>query len=181
MVLGLVLAGLVGGGAYLWWQPAPPPPTPKPQAAPAPQSQMESLNLTEIIQGNKRWALVAEKAEHAKEKDQIILQGVRIDFFEDSGIVTRVKAQEGVIHTKSRMLVLKGRVEASRGELRIVAESFNYQPKERVLVAHGEVILEGPAVKIEGKGLTVNLAKHKLTLNEHRRTEVKVAGKGMIW
>jgi LPS export ABC transporter protein LptC len=171
----LALAAAVAGAAYWLW-PAPPPPPPPPKAESATHSQMESLSLTEIQKGTKHWFLEAKKAKHVKERDEIHLEGVQVDFFEASGLVTRVKCEQGVVHTKTRQVRLQGRVEVARGDLRVVATEAEYRPAERLLVIPGEVILEGPTVKIEGKNLTVDLAKRKLWLSEHRRTEVKVAG-----
>jgi len=179
----LVLAVLIGGAGYSLWHPAPPPPPPKPkpQAEASPKSLMETLSLTEIELGQKRWVMDADKAQHSKERGEIHLDGVHIDFFEDDGTVTHVKSQKGVVYTKTRTLTLTGQVEVTRGDLMAKAESASYDPKLRILVSHGNVVLEGPTVKVEGQGLTIYLNKHRLILRDHRRTEVKVAGKRLTW
>jgi len=172
----LALAALVVGAAY-WFRPQPaPPPAPPPKAEPSPHSRMESLALTEIQKGTKHWFLEAEKAEYLKEREEIHLQGIKMDFFEASGAITRVRCPQGVVYTKSRRVRLQGLVEVARGDLRVAATEAEYDPGERLLLIPGEVVLEGPTVRIEGRKLTVDLAKRRLTLGEHRRTEVKVAG-----
>ena len=59
----------------------------------------------------------------------------------------------------------------------IRASQVTYLPAERLLLAPGEVTLEGPKLRVQGKGLRVELAHKKLVLAQHRLTEVKLAGR----
>ena len=156
-------------------RPAPPPPPPPPAAAP---SRMETLSLTEIVDGDKRWVLEAQKADFNKEQLIVSLNGIKVEFF-GPGEHVKVKADEGLFHTKTRVLTLKGQVEMERGELRITTDLATYEPADRVLLAPDNVTLSEPTLRIQGKGLRVNVAEKKLLLAQHRLTEVKV--KAGIW
>src|SRR5271157_2758390 len=88
---------------------APPPPPPKPPPPEAP-SRMETLSLTEIVEGDKRWVLAGKHADFDKEKDQVKISGVKVDFFGPGEHMT-VKGDEGLFNTKTRVLTLIGNVE----------------------------------------------------------------------
>jgi LPS export ABC transporter protein LptC len=107
----------------------------------------------------------------------VSISGVRVEFF-GPGEHVRVKADEGLFHTKTRVLTLKGNVEMRRGELLVQTTVATYQPDERVLLAPEEVVLTEPALRVTGKGLRVELAEKKLVLAQHRLTEVKTQGRG---
>jgi len=155
-----------------------PPPAPRQPVQPAQKSRMEGLSLTEIHDGDKRWVLEAKKAEFHQEQMTIRITGVRVEFF-SPGEHIMVKSDEGLFHTKTRVLTLKGQVEMKRGDLLIQTGVATYMPDERVLLAPEDVVLTEPRLKVEGKGLRVELAEKKLVLAQHRLTEVKVQGGGL--
>ncbi len=171
-LLGLPVILAVVAGVWLLWPPPPPPPKPAPAAES--KARMETLALTEVQDGDKRWTLEAQSADFLKDRMEVKITGVKVEFFGGPGKVIRVKAQEGLIHTKTRVLTLKGDVEMVSGDLRITTAVATYQPVGRLLLAPEEVTLEEPRMKVQGKGLKVELAEKKLVLAQHRLTQVKV-------
>jgi LPS export ABC transporter protein LptC len=175
-ILGLIL--LLGLVVLVIWAarrpPAPKPTIPSPTAES--QTKMESLALTEIQDGDKRWVLAAQKAEFLKDQNEIRISGVQVEFFEAKGEHIRVQCQEGLINTKTRFLTLKGEVALDYQDLHIRTDLVTYQPVGRVLLAPDEVTLESSRLKVEGKELRVELADRKLILAQHRLTEIKVQG-----
>jgi len=170
-LLGLGLVVLAMGLWGIWGRrPPPPPPTPQPPAAA--KSRMEWLSLTEIQEGDRRWVLSAQKADFRQEQLEVSITGVGVEFF-GPGEHIRVKAEEGLFHTKTRVLTLKGQVEMQRGELLIKTGLAIYQPNERFLLAPEEVVLTEPNLQIRGKGLKVELAHKRLVLAQHQLTEIK--------
>jgi len=166
--LGVTL--ILGVGAWGLWGQRPPPPKPAPVVE---HPRMEGLSLTEIQEGDKRWVLEARKADFHPEHLTISISGVRVEFFGPNEEV-RVKADEGLFHTKTRVLTLKGQVEMQRGDLLIQTPEATYLPAERVLLAPEQVVISEPRLKVEGKGLRVELAAKKLIMAQHHLTEVKV-------
>ena len=134
---------------------------------------MEGLSLTEIQEGDKRWVLAAKKADFHPDQDTVSISGVQVEFF-GPGEDIRVKADEGVFHTKTRVLTLKGHVEMQRGDLIIQTSEATYLPSERVLLAPQDVVIIEPQLRVEGKEVRVELAAKKLIMAQHRLTEVKV-------
>jgi LPS export ABC transporter protein LptC len=169
-----VVLGLV---ALMVWAARRPPPPPPPSPAAESQATMESLALTEIQAGEKRWILAAEKAEFLKDRSEIRIRGVEVDFIDPKEDRIRVRCQEGLINTKTRGLTLKGQVELGYRDLLIRTSQVTYQPAERLLLAPEEVTLEGPRLRVQGKGLRVELADKRLVLAQHHLTEVKLAGR----
>jgi LPS export ABC transporter protein LptC len=139
---------------------------------------MEGLSLTEIQDGDRRWVLEAKKADFHKDISTVGISGVRVEFFEP-GEHIMVKADEGLFNTKTRALTLKGHVEMKRGDLLIETNLASYVPAERVLLAPEDVVLTEPRLRVEGKGLRVELVQKKLVLAEHKLTEVKLRAGGI--
>jgi lipopolysaccharide export system protein LptC len=169
-VLGIVV--ILGAGAWGLWGHRTPPPPPKPVAATAPP-RMEGLSLTEIHEGDKTWVLEAKKADFHPERDTISISGVRVEFF-GPGEDIRVKADAGLFNTKTRVLTLKGQVEMRRRDLVVTTSEATFLPAERALVAPEHVVITEPGLKVEGRGLRVELATKKLVMAQHQLTEFLV-------
>ena len=169
-VLGSVLILGLGAWGLFGQRPVLPPSKP---AATVKHPRMEGLSLTEIQEGNKRWVLAAKKADFHPNQDTISISGVRVEFY-GPGENIRVKADEGLFQTKTRVLTLKGHVEMQRGDLTIQTSQATYLPKKRVLVAPAEVVIMDPRFKVEGSDVRVELAAKKLIIAQHHLTEVKV-------
>lgn len=163
-------------GLWVYFTPEPPPPPKQPTEK---KAKMESLSLTEIKQGGKHWVLDAKKAEYLKDRDEIRIQGIYLEFFGPGQEIITLRAREGLVHTKNRDLTIKGGVELARGDLTIRTEEVRYLPQERALVAPEEVVLEGPRTRVAGKDLVIDLINKRLILKEHRKTEVKLK-KGLL-
>lgn len=141
---------------------------------------MESLSLTEIEQGGKRWKLAAAQAEYLTHRDEIRIRDIYLEFYGSSNKeVVYLWAEEGLVNTKSRDVAVKGAVKLARGDLTIRTEQARYLPKERALVASEEVVLEGPRVQVSGKDLYLDLVKKRLVLKQHRLTKLKLE-KGLL-
>jgi LPS export ABC transporter protein LptC len=172
----LGLASLLAAAAVVVWAvwPAPPPP-PKP-APPETEARMETMALTEIQEGDKRWTLEGKTADFLKDRQEIKITDVRVEFYGGPNQVIKVKAQEGLIHTETRVLNLRGKVEMVSGDLRVTSEAATYQPVGRLLLVPDDVTIEDPRGKVQGKDLKVYLAEKRLVLAQHRLTQVKVQG-----
>ena len=169
-VLGVMV--ILGVGAWGLWGHRPPPPPPKP-VTPAQSPRMEGLSLTEIHEGDKTWVLEAKKADFHPDQTTISISGVRVEFF-GPGEDIRVKSDAGLFNTKTRVLTLKGQVEMRRGDLLVETSVATFVPAERALLAPEEVVITEPGLRVEGKGLRVELAAKKLVIAQHRLTELQV-------
>jgi LPS export ABC transporter protein LptC len=175
--LGLFLLLGLTSSLVIWARrPAPAPPAPAATAPAEARAKMETLSLTEIHEGDKRWVLDAEKADFLSSRMEIRLTGVRAEFFGPHEEPIKVKCREGLINTKTRVLTMKGQVELESKDMKVVTELAIYQPSDRVLLAPEDVTLEGPRVRVQGKGLRVELAGRRLVLAQHRLTELKAEG-----
>jgi LPS export ABC transporter protein LptC len=168
--LGIVI--VIGLGAWGLWGQRPSPPPPK-AASPVQHPRMEGLSLTEIQEGDKRWVLEAKRANFHPDQATVSISGVRVEFF-GPGEDIRVKADEGLFQTKTRVLTLTGNVEMKRGDLTIQTSKATYLPTERILLAPEDVVIVEPRLRVAGKELRVELAAKKLVMAQHRLTEVQV-------
>jgi LPS export ABC transporter protein LptC len=167
---GLGIVAILAVGSWGLWGQRPPPPEP---VASVQDPKMEGLSLTEIHEGDRTWGLEAKKADFHPNQATINISGVKVEFF-GPGEDLRVKADEGIFNTKTRVLTLKGHVEMQRGDLLIKTSRVTYVPAERVLIAPEKVVISEPRLKVEGKGLRVELAAKKLVMAQHQLTEVEV-------
>lgn len=174
----LIIVGLVGlvglTAAGLWWYSTPAPPPAPTVTAPEKKAQMESLSLTEIEKGDKRWLLNASKAEYLRDRNEIRIEDIHLEFYGPEDEVIYVQAQEGLVNTKEKDLALKGEVILKKGDFTIRSPEVRYIAKERALVAPEEIVLEGPRTEVSGKGLYIDLAERRLVLKEHRLTKLKL-------
>ncbi|MGQ9688575.1 MAG: LPS export ABC transporter periplasmic protein LptC [Desulfobaccales bacterium] len=175
----LLLAWGVLIGAGLWWYhtPTPPPPCPEPQTEE--KAQMESLALTEIDKEGKRWKLSAARAEYLKNRDEIRIQDIYLEFYGPDQEIIYLQAQAGLVNTKGRDLALKGDVQLEWGEVTVRTAEVRYLPKERALVSPEAVTLEAPQVRVTGKDLYIDLRKKRLILKHHQLTTLKLE-KGLL-
>jgi LPS export ABC transporter protein LptC len=134
---------------------------------------MEGLSLTEIHEGDKTWVLEAKKADFHPEQTTIDISVVRVEFF-GPGEDIRVKADAGLFNTKTRVLTLTGQVEMRRGDLLVQTSVATFVPEERALLAPEEVVITEPGLRVEGKGMRVELAAKKLIMTQHHLTELQV-------
>ena len=173
-LLGLAVLGLL----FVRDRRKPPPPKPAPTAA-AP-AKMEALSLTEVLDGNKRWVLEGREAQFSKDRLEVSIRGVKVEFLGDPDEQLLIKADEGVYNTKTHEMSLKGQVELQQGGLRITTGQVTYNPADKVLLAPDEVALEEPRLRVQGRGLKVELTGKKLIIAQHRQTEIKLPG-GRLW
>jgi LPS export ABC transporter protein LptC len=173
----LGLLGLAVGG--LWWYLTPAPPPPKPAVSSGAKAKMESLSLTEIEEGGRRWKLKAAQAEYLKNSNEIRIRDVYLEFYGADQQTVYLWGKAGLVNTKTRDLVIKGDVKLQKGDVTIYTPEIQYSQKERTLVAPDEVILVSPQAQISGKDLHIDLTKKSLVLKHHELTKVKVE-KGLL-
>lgn len=166
----LVVVGLGAWGLRELTRPAAPPPQPPPAET---RSRMQALSLTEIQEGDKRWVLKGQKADISNDQERVRVSGVQVEFL-GPGEHVKVKADEGLFNTKTRVLTLSGNVELQQGDLKVDTGAATYEPTDRLLVAPGEVVLSQPTLRVRGKGLRVWLAEKRLVLTQHQLTEIQV-------
>lgn len=173
----MALVGLAAGG--LWWHLSPAPPPPPQEPSPAEKARMETLSLTQIEEGGQRWKLRAQKAEYLKNREEIRIREIYLEFYGADQETVYLWGNEGLVNTKSRDLVIKGDVKLAKGDLTIRTPEIQYFHKERTLVAPEEVLLEGPQARIAGKDLHLDLARKHMLMKQHRLTTVKLE-KGLL-
>jgi len=172
-ILLLSLVVLLGVGTWGIFGRRPPPPPPKPAPEAQATARMETLSMTEIQEGDKRWVLEGLKADYHKERLEIAITEVRVVFYGESGEPIYIKAKEGLFNTKTRVMTLRGDVVMDRADLHVSTNLAIYKPDEKVLVAPEDVVMETPRIRVVGKDLRVKTAEKKLILAQHRLTEIK--------
>jgi hypothetical protein len=61
-----------------------------------------------------------------------------------------------------------------RGDLMVTTSEATYVPDERALLAPEHVVITEAGLKVEGRGLRVDLAAKKLVMTQHHLTELQV-------
>jgi|GEM_PF-444728 len=169
----LIVCLCLGGTAA---RPQPAPVTP---ITPDKQAQMDEIRFTEIQEGEKKWELVAQRADYLKDQDIIQLTRVQVEILSRDGQTIKLQGDLADIHIKSRQLTVTGNVRAQADNYVVVTPQVIYLPKERQLVAPGAVTLEGPQLAISGRHLTLDLVRKKMLLQDHTQTQWQLAGK--LW
>lgn len=134
---------------------------------------MEGLSLNEIQDGVTRWNLEAKSARYLQDRGEIELTDLSLEFFGEGGRVIRVSCREGWVEMHTRALTLSGEVTVSDGEVTVTTDLVRYLPQERQLVAPQEVTVTTPRLTVQGRDLSIFVAKRRLVLKEHRLTEIR--------
>jgi LPS export ABC transporter protein LptC len=157
----------------------PVPPQPGGPPADDKQARMDEIRFTEVIDGVKKWVLVAQRADYLKDQDIVHISGVEVEFFRKDDESIRIKGESGYINFKTRELALEGKVEIETAQYKFETSRISYLPAERALVAAESVKIQGPRLVVEGNGLKIDLDHKKLVLAEHKMTRWQLPGK--LW
>ncbi|MDD3581257.1 MAG: LPS export ABC transporter periplasmic protein LptC [Desulfobacca sp.] len=142
-------------------------------------AQMNEIRLTEIEEGVKKWVLVAKRADYLKDQNVIRLSDVEVEVFWKEGGNVKLSGDNGYINTKTRQLTLEGEVQAQVADYHFTAAHVTYIPKERALLAQGQVEIKSPQALVQGNNLRVELDHKSLVLEEHLLTRCRFSEK--LW
>jgi LPS export ABC transporter protein LptC len=138
---------------------------------------LEKIQFVEDKQGQRTWELEAKSIQQYQDQNIILLEDVKVTFFAKEGRSFIVSGKQGKIHQNSKDMELLGDVVlVSSDGYRLETHSISYHHSEKRISTSDPVIIEGGKIRLEGRGILVDMeAKIFKVLNQ-----VKTQWKGEI-
>ena len=114
--------------------------------------------------GVNEWSVDSESASYYEEKGQVILTEITGRYFEPSGAVTTLKADQGALSLATRDLHATGHVTVVRGILTLESEALIYSKAKQTIVSETPVTIRSGDSTTRAQSMTLDLASNILTL-----------------
>jgi LPS export ABC transporter protein LptC len=108
-----------------------------------PDQEVSDFSLTETEQGTPLWKLFARYAATYNARNQVVVRGVRVDFFDEKGKQSsELTAREGEIQQQTRNMVARGDVVLQTTEgTRMSTQEIRFLNKEQKIVSPLEQVV----------------------------------------
>jgi LPS export ABC transporter protein LptC len=138
-----------------------------PQDSPADaEMKLTDMEFTEMQEGKRFWTLRASEAKYFQDQQKTLLQAVRLTFYTEVGEEIHVQSREGVLHTETKDIELRGNVRAELpNEYVATMETANYNHTEGIVASDDPVHLSGPGLELDGNRWTYKMADHIAKVN----------------
>jgi LPS export ABC transporter protein LptC len=159
-------------GLYAFRTQKPPTPIPKVSTAGSEPGQvgLQEINFVQIKDGIKLWELKAEAVEYQETKNLVSFKKVTLTYFTEADKPIRLVGNMGNLDTRTKNISIEGEVVISTPDSYEVKVPFLYYRDDiREVSSEGTVSLKGPAISLEGQGLTMNLDSQKVRVNSKVR------------
>jgi LPS export ABC transporter protein LptC len=132
------------------------------QAGPADaEMKLTDMEFTEMQEGKRFWTLRASEAKYFQDQQQTLLQTVRMTFYTEEGEEIHVQSREGVLHTETKDVELRGNVRAELPhEYVATMETANYNHTNGIVESDDPVHVSGPGLELDGNRWTYKMADH---------------------
>lgn len=140
---------------------------------------LEKLHYTQNEEGQRRWTLMADKAEYQRDNSQALLEKVHLVLYRAGqfGEVT-LDAERGRLEQAERQIDVWDHVviKTSRQE-QLFTEKLHYDGRLQRLSTDEPVRLQSPQLKLTGTGLQVDLDQGRLLVKKDVRMLIFPANK----
>lgn|GEM_PF-2206703 len=129
----------------------------------------QDLGLSEVRQtamkaGRLQWELFAGTAGFVQKENQATLESVRVDFHAEDGRIIRVRADQGVVDTRTNDVDLTGHVEAKDGSYTLKTESLRYESGRERISGNARTHLTGKGLAVAGDAFEYDLSAGRLNV-----------------
>ncbi len=127
---------------------------------------LDKVNLFQNQKGNKSSKIRAEHAYTGKKPNDFILEKVDTDIIGEDGMLTNVKAEQGLYNTQSRNLQLSTNVVVYRpsDNFRLFTQLLIYNDATRMITCPSDTRLLGEKAEIRGTSLEYDLERGAYTV-----------------
>lgn len=117
--------------------------------------------------GITEWELKAASATLLKEKDQAVLEKVKVVFHTEDGTLVRLESDSGILNTKTHDLAFQDNVTVRYQGYTLRSDKLQYDKKLHIIHTDSRVVLESGTSVIEGDAMVTELNKNQIVLNGH--------------
>lgn len=141
--------------------------------------RMETIRLVEDKQGRKTWELEAKSIHQYQDENVMMLKEVRVTFYGKDGRSFVLSGNEGKVYQNSKNIELKGDVVLTSSDgywLRTQSVAYHHQQKKAT--TSDPVEIEGEQIRLEGKGMEVDMEAQTFKILHQVKTRWKGGVKG---
>jgi LPS export ABC transporter protein LptC len=172
LLLGILGVMAFGAGLYTFrtQKPSPPPQVLNP-GGDSGQVGMEEIDFVQVKDGVKLWELKAESVEYQQTQNLVSFKKVSLTYFPKKDNSIHLVGNLGKLDTKTKNIFMEGEVVISTPDgYELKVPSLYYQDDKREVTTEGMVSLKGPAISLDGQGLTMNLDSQRVWI--HNKVKV---------
>lgn len=172
LIIGIlcVIAFWIGLYAFRTQKPATPGPKVSTPGSTPGQVGLREVNFVQVKDGVKLWELKAETVEYQQPQNLVSFKKVVLTYFPKGGKPITLVGNLGKLDTQTKNILMEGEVVISTPEgYELKVPSLYYRDDIREVSTEGTVNLKGPAISLDGQGMTMNLESQKVRVNQKVR------------
>jgi LPS export ABC transporter protein LptC len=142
-------------------------------------TRLEKIHLVEDKHGRKTWELEAKSVQQYQDQNIMLIEEVKLTFFAKEGRSFVVSGDQGKIHQDSKDMELSGDVVVTSSDgYRLKTQSVSYHHSEKKITTSDPVEIEGDLIRLEGRGMSVDMEGKIFKVLSQVKTRWKGGRKG---
>jgi len=140
---------------------------------------MEKIRLVEDKQGRKTWELEAKTIQQYQDENVMVLEEVKVTFYGKDGRSFVLSGKQGKVYQNSKDIELKGDVLLTSSDgYWLKTQSVAYHHQKKKATTSDSVEIEGEQIRLEGKGMEVDMEAQTFKILHQVKTRWKGGVKG---
>lgn len=128
-----------------------------PEAATQAIMALSRVHQTATKDGHTQWELDADAAELEADTGKMVLNAPKVNFFLEDGTKISLTAREGILHTRTNDMEVRGKVHIRNDRYTLTTETLTYEHDDRVLQAESAVRITGAAIDLKAAAMRYDL------------------------
>ena len=142
-------------------------------------SRLEKIRFVEEKQGRKTWELEANAMQQYQGQNVMVLEDVRLTFFNKDGRTFTVTGRQGKVYQDTKNMELQGDVVVTSSDgYRLKTNSVAYDHQGRKIETLDPIELDGEQFWLKGRGMRVDMEAQTVRVFHEVRTHLKAGKKG---
>jgi len=135
---------------------------------------IENLNYSNTRDGRTIWKLKAGRATSYKSRESMVLEGVRLLFYDKSGDAFTMKAKDGTFNESKKIIRASGDVVVfSPDGFTLKTDNIRYDTASGRITSAEPVSISTSAMEVTGVGFNVSIDDGSMYINKHVRAVIK--------
>jgi LPS export ABC transporter protein LptC len=121
-------------------------------------ARLEKIRFVEDKHGQKTWELEAKSIQQYQGQNIMVVEEVRMTLFSKEGRTFVISGNQGKVYQDSKNMELVGDVVITSSDgYRLKTHSISYHHLERKVNTSDPIEIEGEQIRVEGKGMWVDM------------------------
>ncbi|MFZ0134119.1 MAG: LPS export ABC transporter periplasmic protein LptC [Desulfobacterales bacterium] len=122
---------------------------------------IDDVHQTATRDGKKEWQLDADKAHYLEAEKKIRLDRLTMTFFLDGQPPIHLTADNGVLETETRNVLVTGHVVVKNEDSRLLADALDYRHEQQFLSTQTPVEIIGDGYRLDADSMSLELDKKR--------------------